>query len=75
VRKSAAALFVQSRVGERFEGVVSGASVKGTFVRVLAPPVEGKIVTGARGLDVGDRVRVQLIDVNVEAGYIDFRVV
>jgi exoribonuclease-2 len=72
VRKSAAALVVRSRVGERFDGVVTEASSKGTFVRVLAPPIEGKIVGGARSLDVGDRVRVQLAHVDVEKGFIDF---
>jgi len=72
VRKSAAALVLASRVGERFDAVVTGASAKGTFVRVTGPPVEGKLVAGARGLDVGDRVRVQLVSVDVERGYIDF---
>jgi ribonuclease R len=73
VRKSAAALVVRSRVGERFDAVVTGASEKGTFVRVLAPPIEGKVVGAERGLDVGDRVRVQLTHVDVEKGFIDFR--
>jgi exoribonuclease-2 len=57
VRKSAAALLIGDRIGEVFEGIVTGASEKGTWVRVLMPPVEGKIVQGSRGLDVGDRVR------------------
>jgi exoribonuclease R len=74
VRKSAAALVVRSRVGDLFDAVVTGASEKGTFVRVLAPPIEGKVVGGERGLDVGDRVRVQLTHVDVEKGYIDFRI-
>lgn len=73
VSKSAAALLLENRIGERFEGVVSGASPKGTWVRVFAPPVEGRIEQGANGLDVGDRVRVQLIHTDVEQGYIDFR--
>ena len=73
VRKSAAALVLASRVGERFDAVVTGASPKGTFVRVTRPPIEGKLIAGARGLDVGDRVRVQLTGVDVERGYIDFK--
>jgi VacB/RNase II family 3'-5' exoribonuclease len=73
VSKSAAALLLESRIGERFEGVVSGASPKGTWVRVFSPPVEGRIEQGANGLDVGDRVRVQLIHTDVEEGFIDFR--
>lgn len=72
VRKSASALFLSKRIGEYFEAVVTGASEKGTWVRVLKPAVEGKIVQGAHGLDVGDKVRVKLIEVNVEQGWIDF---
>ena len=73
VSKSAASLLLEGRVGDRFDGVVTGASPKGTWVRVLAPPVEGRIAEGAGGLDVGDRVRVQLIHTDVDMGYIDFR--
>jgi len=72
VRKSAAALVVASRVGEKFDALVTGASSKGTFVRVLSPPIEGKVVSGEKGLDVGDRVRVQLSHVDVDRGFIDF---
>ena len=72
VRKSAAALLLESRIGQRFDALVTGASEKGTWVRVLEPPVEGKVVQGFAGFDVGDRVRVKLIDVNVERGFIDF---
>jgi ribonuclease R len=73
VEKSAAALLLESRVGERFDSIVTGASEKGTWVRLLNIPVEGKLVDGFEGLDVGERVRVQLIDTNVEQGYIDFK--
>jgi len=72
VGKSAAALLLESRIGERFDAIVTGASPKGTWVRILQPPVEGKLVHGFEGLDVGDRVRVELIGTNVERGYIDF---
>lgn len=72
VRKSAAALLLEPRVGERFEGIVTGASEKGTWVRILHPPAEGRVVEGAMGLDVGDKVSVKLIDTNVERGFIDF---
>jgi hypothetical protein len=72
VRKSAAALLLESRIGQRFEGVVTGASDKGTWVRVFNPPVEGRVVRGYERLDVGDRVRVQLVEVDVERGFIDF---
>jgi exoribonuclease-2 len=72
IRKSAAAMVVESRVGERWEALVTGASPKGTFVRVLDPPVEGMLVAGQRGLDVGDRVTVRLVHVDVDRGFIDF---
>jgi len=72
VRKSAAALLLRTRIGERFDAIVTGASEKGTWVRVLQPPVEGKLIHGHDGLDVGDRVGVRLVSVNVERGFIDF---
>ncbi len=72
VRKSAAALFLTSRIHERFDAIVTGASAKGTWVRTLRPPVEGRVVQGAEGLDVGDRVQVVLVRTDVERGFIDF---
>jgi VacB/RNase II family 3'-5' exoribonuclease len=72
VRKSAAAMVVSSRTGERFDAIVTGASSAGTFVRVSVPPIEGKLVRGERGLDVGDRLSVQLVHVDVDKGFIDF---
>jgi exoribonuclease-2 len=72
VGKSAAALLLEPRIGDRFDAIVTGASDKGTWVRILRPPVEGKLVHGADGLDVGDRVRVELIGTDVEQGHIDF---
>lgn len=71
-RKSAAALLLQDRTGETFEGIITGASDKGTWVRIFHPAVEGKIVKGAGGLDVNDRVVVKLIGTNVPEGFIDF---
>lgn len=73
VGKSAAALLLESRIGEKFKAIVTGASVKGTWARLLAVPVEGRVVQGEESLDVGDRTQVQLISVDVERGYIDFR--
>jgi exoribonuclease-2 len=72
VRKAAIALLVESRVGQSFDAIVTGASNKGTYVRVTAPPMEGRVMSGERGLDVGDRVRVRLTGVDVERGFIDF---
>ena len=73
VGKSAAALLLESRIGEQFDAIVTGAAAKGTWVRLLTIPVEGKLVSGFKGLDVGDRTRVQLISVDVQRGFIDFR--
>ena len=72
MRKVAAACMLEGRIGAEFDGVVTGASEKGTWARVFDPPVEGRIVQGERGLDVGDRVRVRLVGVRVERGFIDF---
>jgi VacB/RNase II family 3'-5' exoribonuclease len=72
VRKSAAALLLESRIGERFDGIVTGASAKGTWIRIFRPPAEGRIVDGADGLDVGDPVTVELAATDVERGFIDF---
>jgi len=72
VRKSASALLLARRIGERFDAIVTGASPKGTWARVTRPPVEGKVVRGFEGLDVGDRVQVELVHTDVERGFIDF---
>jgi len=72
VRKSAAALLLESSIGQRFDAIVTGASEKGTWARLFHPPVEGKMIRGFEGLDVGDRVRVRLIATDVERGFIDF---
>jgi exoribonuclease-2 len=73
VTKSAAAMLLDSRIGERFDAIVTGASNKGTWVRVLHPPVEGKLEIGFEGLEVGHRLRVQLISTDVARGFIDFK--
>jgi exoribonuclease-2 len=72
VRKSAAALLLQSRIGERFDAIVTGASAKDTWVRIVRPAAEGKVVDGYEGLDVGDRTRVELVRADVERGFVDF---
>lgn len=75
VGKSAAALVLQGRIGEQFDAIVTGAGDKGTWVRVLQPPVEGKLDSGYEGRGVGDRIRVQLVQTDVARGFIDFRAV
>ena len=75
VAKAAAALLLSSRIGATFRAVVTGASDKGTWVRISRPTTEGRVVRDLHGLDVGDRVTVQLIHTDVERGFIDFAVV
>ncbi|MRS03216.1 RNB domain-containing ribonuclease, partial [bacterium] len=72
VEKSADALLLENRIGERFDAIITGASSKGTWVRLIKLPVEGKLITTLNHPDVGDRIKVQLIGVDVEKGYIDF---
>ena len=72
VRKSASALLLEHRLGESFDGVITGAADKGTFVRVFNPPVEGRIVKGEQGLKVGDKVRVKIVATDFEKGFLDF---
>jgi len=72
VRKAAAAYMLQNQIGRSFDAIVTGASAKGTWVRIFHPPVEGKVVRGSEGLDIGDRTHVKLVHVDVERGFIDF---
>ncbi|HTL96064.1 MAG TPA: RNB domain-containing ribonuclease [Gemmatimonadaceae bacterium] len=73
-RKQAAAVMLAGRVGETFDAIVTGATPKGTFVRLVHPPAEGMVVSPPPHIDVGDRVRAQLIATRPEPGYIDFRI-
>lgn len=72
MQKSASALVMSQYIGEKYQALVTGASSKGTWVRVTNPPVEGKLVSGAVGIDVGDIVTVALLSVDVVQGFIDF---
>jgi VacB/RNase II family 3'-5' exoribonuclease len=72
VRKSAAALLLQSKIGQQFDAIVTGASPQGTWVRIADPLAEGRVVKGFEGLDVGDKARVQLMHTDVQRGFIDF---
>jgi exoribonuclease-2 len=73
VKKSAAAILLEDRIGERFDAIVTGAAEKGTWVRLFHPPIEGRLASGFEGLDVGHRLRVQVISTDVERGFIDFK--
>jgi exoribonuclease-2 len=72
VNKSAAALLLSGKIGQQFDAVVTGAADKGTWVRVLQPPTEGRLTQGCQGLKVGDRVSVKLIHTDIRRGFIDF---
>jgi exoribonuclease-2 len=72
MRKVAAACLLCRRIGEVFDGIITGASPKGTYVRLLKFPAEGMLIRGAHGLDVGDTVKVRLTSVDVAKGFIDF---
>jgi exoribonuclease-2 len=71
MRKVIAANLLRKRVGEMFDGIVTGATPKGTYVRLMQFPAEGKVIRGAQGIDVGDKVRVRLAGVDVDQGFID----
>ena len=71
--KSAAAMLLESSIGGRFDAFVTGAGPKGTWVRLVDPPIEGSLASGFEGLEVGDRLRVQLLRTDVERGFIDFK--
>jgi VacB/RNase II family 3'-5' exoribonuclease len=73
VTKSAAAMLLASRIGDRFDAICTGAADKGTWVRIFHPPIEGRLLYGFEGVDVGHRLRVQLVHTDVERGYIDFK--
>ena len=73
VNKCAAALLLESRIGERFSALVTGSSEKGTWVRLLNVPVEGMLKRARKGIDVGDQITVELVSVDVMLGFIDFK--
>jgi VacB/RNase II family 3'-5' exoribonuclease len=70
--KRVAAVALEGSIGRNFHGVVTGASDKGVYVRVFDPPVEGKVVRGEQGLDVGDTVNVTLLHTDPQHAFIDF---
>jgi exoribonuclease-2 len=72
VNKSAAALLLSGKIGQQFDAIVTGAADKGTWVRLLQPPTEGRLTLGFQGLKVGDHVRVKLIHTDAQLGFIDF---
>ncbi len=72
MEKAAAAVLLQRRIGDLFNGLITGASEKGTYVRIMNPPVEGRVIKGCKGLYVGQKVRVRLIHADPQTAFIDF---
>jgi exoribonuclease-2 len=72
MRKAAAEVLLQDRIGESFDALVTGASEKGTYARLITPPVEGRIIQGKHGLTVGRKIRVRLHATDPYNGFIDF---
>jgi exoribonuclease II len=72
MRKAAAAVLLQGRIGDVFEALVTGASEKGTYVRLIRPPAEGRVVRGEQGTWVGQKLNVRLIKTDPYNGFIDF---
>lgn len=72
VLKAAAAWLLRDRIGESFDAIVTGAAAKGTFVRIARPLLEGRLVRGYEGADIGDALRVRLLSVDPQQGFIDF---
>lgn len=72
MNKRMAAVALQNRIGQTYSGVITGVTPKGVFVRVFDPPVEGRLMRGEHGLDVGDRVHVTLLSTDPQRGFIDF---
>ena len=71
-RKAAAAILLQHHVGTVYDAIVTGVNRDGTYVRLLSPPAEGRVMRGEQGMDVGERVRVKLIRTDPDRGFIDF---
>jgi exoribonuclease-2 len=72
VAKSAAAMLLSSRIGDQFDAICTGAADKGTWVRIFQPSIEGRLARGYEGVDVGNRLKVKLVHVDVDKGFIDF---
>lgn len=72
VAKSAAAMLLASRIGDKFDAICTGAADKGTWVRIFQPPIEGRLLYGFAGVDVGHRLQVKLVHIDIDRGFIDF---
>ncbi len=71
-RKAAGAILLERHIGNVYDAIVTGVNRDGTYVRLLSPPVEGRVMRGEKGMDVGERVRVKLVATNPDRGFVDF---
>jgi exoribonuclease-2 len=65
-------MLLSSRIGNQFDAICTGAADKGTWVRIFQPPIEGRLARGYQGVDVGSRLKVKLIRIDIDKGFIDF---
>jgi exoribonuclease-2 len=72
MRKTIAAGVMADRIGETFQAIVTGVTPRGTFARIINPPVDGRIVKGESGLEVGEKIPVRLVKTDAQSGFIDF---
>lgn len=75
VTKAEAAVLLAGKIGQVFDAVITGASEKGVYARLLDPPVEGMVTNQSRGIKVGQDVRVRLVNLDPRNGYVDFELV
>ena len=72
MQKRIAAVALQNRIGDIFRAIVTGVLDRGTFVRTISPHVDGMLVHGQQGVDVGDELTVKLLRTDPVHGFIDF---
>jgi exoribonuclease-2 len=72
MRKVAAALLLKNQIGQQFNAIVTGVTEKGTYARIVKPPVDGRVMRGEKGMRVGEKVRVRLLSTDPQHGFIDF---
>jgi exoribonuclease-2 len=72
--KAEAAALLEGKIGQEFDAIVTGASEKGVYARLIDPPVEGRLVDARRGTRVGMNMRVRLVNLDPRHGFVDLAV-
>jgi len=70
--KAEAATLLAGKIGMEFDAIITGASEKGIYARLLDPPVEGRLVHFVKGARVGQKVRIRLVNLDPRQGFVDF---